>query len=798
MRYLRKWQLAVVCLLALALVPFAPAPRGTAQAPGYTVTDLGTLNGVGEKSRAFGLDECGRVVGESQAVAGAAAPFRPFLWSSGVMTDLGTLGGQSGTAYGVNEGGAVAGSAQTAGGTLRAFHRPAAGTPQDIGTLGGSFAEAYDINASGQVVGVSEEGGGGSIQDRAFIWQSGTGMQGLTAPWGTPIRALGINDAGQIVGTAIHNVEGTHAFVTVGGTAIDLGTICDPAGCGTVSFATEVNDAGEVSGYSYIFSETITQSFHAFYWKDANSDGDSDPGEMQDLGTLGGQHSYAYDINDSGLVVGRSETTAGSNATRAFIWSSVNGLQDLNAVVTGTGWTFQEAHAINDRGQIAGFGLNPQGKVHAFLLTPTDVGPSPCDATPTPTPTPTDAAGLQYYPLARPVRLLDTRAGQPACYAPGAPLSGGATRTQAATVTCGGLVIPATAKAITGNAAVVNTHPGAGSGHVTLFPSGNPLPAAANVNYTPGQIVSNAFTVGLGADGAFNIYSFATTHFVLDVTGYYAPPGAGLYYHPLPYPVRLLDTRIGQTACDAPGAPIQGGTPRNELARTSCNGVTIPNDAQAIVGNGAVVNTHPGATAGHVTLYPGGASLPTAANGNYAPGQIVSTAFTVGLGANGTFNIYAFSTINYLVDVTGYYSANAGADVNGVPGMLYHPLAGPMRLLDTRPGQPACVNPGAPLTGGGVRTQAARLTCGALTVPASAVAVTGNAAVVNTLAGAGAGHVTLFPSGASLPTAANVNYVPGQIVSNAFTVGLGADGAFNIYAYSRTNFVVDIAGYFAP
>src|SRR5215213_7144729 len=110
MRYSRKWQLAFVCLLALGLLPFAPAPRGTAQAPGYTITDLGTLGG--EQSMAFGLDECGRVVGKSQAAADAAgvpAPFRPFHWNNGVLTDLGTLGGPSGTATALNQSGTVVG-----------------------------------------------------------------------------------------------------------------------------------------------------------------------------------------------------------------------------------------------------------------------------------------------------------------------------------------------------------------------------------------------------------------------------------------------------------------------------------------------------------------------------------------------------------------------------------------------------------------------------------------------------------------------------------------------------------------
>src|SRR5215207_8867434 len=177
MRYPRKWQLAVVCLLALGLLPFVPARRGTAQAPGYTVTDLGTLGG--EQSRALGLDACGRVVGESQAAANtlAPAPFRPFHWNNGTMTDLGTLGGPAGTATAVNQSGTVVGSSVIAGGSLHPFTRPAAGPMQDLGTLGGPTAEAHDINTAGQVVGVSEENNS-SIQDRAFVWQSGVGMQG--------------------------------------------------------------------------------------------------------------------------------------------------------------------------------------------------------------------------------------------------------------------------------------------------------------------------------------------------------------------------------------------------------------------------------------------------------------------------------------------------------------------------------------------------------------------------------------------------------------------------------------------
>ncbi len=157
------------------------------------------------------------------------------------------------------------------------------------------------------------------------------------------------------------------------------------------------------------------------------------------------------------------------------------------------------------------------------------------DNSATPTPTPTDLTGLQYYPLAHPVRLLDTRPGTSACHTPGAPLGGGTTRTQPAAVTCDGLNIPATALAVVGNATV--TSPAAG-GYITLYPSGAALPTVSNLNYNAGQTVPNAFTVGLGSGGSFDIYTPTQTHFVVDIAGYYAPPGqGGLYYHPLPQPV---------------------------------------------------------------------------------------------------------------------------------------------------------------------------------------------------------------------------------------------------------------------
>ena len=45
-------------------------------------------------------------------------------------------------------------------------------------------------------------------------------------------------------------------------------------------------------------------------------------------------------------------------------------MTDLNSLTSSSGWTLSDATAINDNGWIAGYGLNPTGQEHAFLLTP--------------------------------------------------------------------------------------------------------------------------------------------------------------------------------------------------------------------------------------------------------------------------------------------------------------------------------------------------------------------------------------------------------------------------------------------
>ena len=60
---------------------------------------------------------------------------------------------------------------------------------------------------------------------------------------------------------------------------------------------------------------------------------------------------------------------------------------------------------------------------------------------------------------------------------------------------------------------------------------------------------------------------------------------------------------------------------------------------------------------GFATLFPDGVTLPLAANMIYAPNQLLSNAFVVGLNAgNGQFRIFGERTIHGIVDVSGYFA----------------------------------------------------------------------------------------------------------------------------------------------
>ena len=91
-----------------------------------------------------------------------------------------------------------------------------------------------------------------------------------------------------------------------------------------------------------------------------------------ELGTLGGNESIANDINNLGQVVGKSKTADGVD--HAFIWQD-GVMCDLNdLIITETDFELASAEAINDLGDIVGWGYIPEEAAHAYIASLHQVG----------------------------------------------------------------------------------------------------------------------------------------------------------------------------------------------------------------------------------------------------------------------------------------------------------------------------------------------------------------------------------------------------------------------------------------
>jgi glucose/arabinose dehydrogenase len=97
--------------------------------------------------------------------------------------------------------------------------------------------------------------------------------------------------------------------------------------------------------------------------------------------------------------------------------------------------------------------------------------------------------------------------------------------------------VPANADAVALNMTVVNARQ---PGFATVYPCGQPLPEASNLNYTTGQTIPNLVLAKPGNNGKICVFSDATIDLLADVSGYF-PTGSG--FTPITNPTRILDTR---------------------------------------------------------------------------------------------------------------------------------------------------------------------------------------------------------------------------------------------------------------
>ncbi len=287
----------------------------------YVITDLGTLGGA--QSKAYGLNDLGQVIGESDTSSGESHAFlwlpQPAYGLPAGMNDLGTLGGSESVAFDINSLGQVVGRADTATPTI--YHGflwdPLSGM-QALGTLGGQLSEARAVNDLGEVVGSAQNANGFF---RAFYrWAEGTTEWfGLVLPGDQESAGFAIGYANLHMAGASSSAP-SHAFAFGGEAGL---YVLEDLGFGSAAYG--------LDGLRRVGSVTLESSAeHAALW---------DTLALTDLGTLGGVNSRAYAINDFDQIVGESDTAAASK--HAFLWQA-NVMTDLNDLLSANmGWELQ-------------------------------------------------------------------------------------------------------------------------------------------------------------------------------------------------------------------------------------------------------------------------------------------------------------------------------------------------------------------------------------------------------------------------------------------------------------------------
>lgn len=253
----------------------------------------------------------------------------------------------------------------------RAIRSGSGGQAQNLGTLGtdstglgSSYATA--INTTGQITGSSDfyEDGLNKGQ-RAFRYSASTGMVNLGTLGGNPwvqasSFATAINNQGQVVGGASlysnWDNKGTRAFrYTDGVGMVNLGALGTDANGSASSHAMAINDKGQVVGMSSYYEGTQYKGQRAFLYTDGVG--------MQNLGVFGGvdhtgsSSSLAYDINSAGQVVGASTAynADGIISMHVFRYTDGGGMVDLgNFGSHSLGVASAMAFDINEAGQVVG------------------------------------------------------------------------------------------------------------------------------------------------------------------------------------------------------------------------------------------------------------------------------------------------------------------------------------------------------------------------------------------------------------------------------------------------------------
>lgn len=472
------------------------------------------------------------------------------------------------------------------------------------------------------------------------------------------------------------------------------------------------------------------------------------------------------------------------NPTDSASFPVGGGSGQIALIVTGTncvwtassplGWvTLNSPGSGTGNGTIA-YTVAPNGGTAARSLTLTISG-RPFLVIQAGTVTPPASPALKFVPL-DPCRVMETRAeynfqGRTGAFGPPF-LAAGETRTLnlPQSTVC---QIPATAKAFVMNVTLI---PRGAVDFVTVWPAGDIRPTFWTLRSPDAQIVANAAIVKAGTGGGVSVFASDAADILIDISGYFTDDAntPGYTYYPLS-PCRVIDTRSAYRSPPGPfGPPAMVASERRSFvfpnATQYCQ---IPQGAKAY---SVTITVAPPGPLQFLTAWPTGGAQPNVSSINSPAGRTLANSVILPASATGSIDAFVFDRTDVLMDITGYFAAD-----DGQTGLFYFPVT-QCRVHD------------ALYQDDQSRAISIATASGCVGIPISAKGYAANVTVVP--GGSPMPFLTLYPANQSRPNASTLNAFEGQTVTNSAIVPGGPGGALDIYAYRRTQVVLEISGFF--
>ncbi|MDR3621368.1 MAG: PEP-CTERM sorting domain-containing protein [Paludisphaera borealis] len=182
-----------------------------------------------------------------------------------------------------------------------------------------------------------------------------------------PFAGFGLDNNGHVIAQPVRNIVG----------GLDPGSHPVDYHDGLIQQVVDGAGDGKLLVVTY-GSGSMSDAPRTYVYDPHPASGIGGPDYMLLAGAVGQGWTAGKDMNAKGDVVGAGEWGGVDGGRPFYNAAGTSSIYDLNDLIpANSGWKLNDAYSINDRGQILGQGIDPEGQHSDFLLTPVEQVPEP-------------------------------------------------------------------------------------------------------------------------------------------------------------------------------------------------------------------------------------------------------------------------------------------------------------------------------------------------------------------------------------------------------------------------------------